>query len=354
MKTENQEFEIGIYTLGDYVENAQTGNKVSEQERIEEIIAYAKKADEVGLDVFALGESHQEHFVSQAHTVILGAIARETKNIRISSSASIISTSDPVRVYEDFSTVDLLSNGRAEIIAGRASRVGLFELLGYDLKDYEELFEEKFELLKLLNEEKVVNWQGDFRKPLHNAVLYPKPKNGSIPLWRAVGGPAASAMKAGAQGVPMMLATLGGPAELFNESIEAFRSYADHYGHGDLPVGVTALFHVAKDDISALREFYPNVDLAFRRANGSGFSKVLFSQQTDKRAVMLIGSVDNIVEKILYQYDMYKHDRLLLQLDVGGMELDAVLEQIDIIGKEIAPRVKAAIKERQNDKNSSN
>ncbi len=348
MKKHEKDFEIGIMTLGDYVEHAHTGHKVTEQERIEEIIAYAKLTDELGLDVFALGESHQEHFISQAHAVILGAIARETKNIRIASSASIVSTSDPVRVYEDFATIDLLSGGRAEIVAGRASRVGLFDLLGYDLRDYEALFEEKFNLLKELNENEVINWSGEFRKPLNNAVLYPKPLQAKILLWRAVGGSPGSAMKAGAAGVPMVLATLGGPASTFNESVQAYRDYAKHFGHEDLPLTTTALFHVADDMPSALRTFYPHVDLAFRAANGSGFSKQLFAQQVDKRAVMLIGTVDSIVEKILYQYDMYQHDRLLLQLDIGGMDFETVKRQIEIVANEIAPRVKAAIKERRN------
>lgn len=145
--------EIGILTLGDYASDPRTGSVITEQQRILEIIEAAKLADELGLDVFGVGESHQEHFVSQAHTVILGAIAASTKQIKLTSSATIISTSDPVRVYEDFSTIDLISNGRAEIIAGRASRIGLFELLGYDINDYEEFFDEKFDLLLKLNKE---------------------------------------------------------------------------------------------------------------------------------------------------------------------------------------------------------
>lgn len=348
MKVDNKEFELGILTLGDYVADAHTGEKVSEQQRIEEIIEMAKLSDELGLDVFAVGESHQEHFISQAHTVILGAIARETKNIQISSSASIISTSDPVRVYEDFATIDLLSNGRAEIIAGRASRVGLFDLLGYDLKDYEALYEEKFHLLKRLNEETVINWSGEFRAPLNNAVLYPQPKNGPIPLWRAVGGPAASAMKAGKDGVPMVLATLGGPASLFNESINAYRMYLEHFNHPKHPVAVTALFHVAADEPTLLKRYYPYVNLAFQAANGTGFAKPLFARQVDKREVMLMGTVEGIIEKILYQYDMYQHDRLLVQLDIGGMPFELVKEQIEIFATEIAPVVREKIKERRN------
>lgn len=168
--------EFGIYTLGDHLPNPLTGERISAEERVHEIIEYAKLADQAGLDFFSVGESHQEYFVTQAHSVVLSAIAQATKNIKIASSSTIISTSDPVRVYEDFATIDLISKGRAEIIAGRASRVGLFELLGYDLRNYEELFEEKFELLMKINEEEVVNWNGEFRAPLRNARVLPRPK----------------------------------------------------------------------------------------------------------------------------------------------------------------------------------
>lgn len=155
-------------------------------------------------------------------------------------------------------------------------------------------------------------------------------------------------MKAGAAGVPMVLATLGGPATLFKESIDAYRSYLDHFNHQAQPVAITALFHVAKDIQTVLRRFYPYVDQVFRTSNGSGFSKQLFARQVDKGEVMLIGDVNTIVDKILYQYDLYQHDRLLLQIDIGGLPFEVIKEQIEIIGKEIAPCVRAAIKERRN------
>src|SRR5699024_8451246 len=172
---------------------------------------------------------------TQAHTVVLSAITQATEKIKIGSSSTILSTSDPVRVYEDFATIDLISNGRAEIVAGRASRVGLYELLGYNLRDYEALFEEKFDLLLQLNEEEIVNWEGEFRAPLKNAEILPRPKNGSLPIWRAVGGTPASAIKAGYAGVPMMLATLGGPASIFNRTIEAYREAAESSGFDGQP-----------------------------------------------------------------------------------------------------------------------
>lgn len=348
------EFEIGIFTLGDYTDNAVTGEKVSEQERIEEIIQAGILADQYGLDVFGVGESHQVNFVSQAHALILAALARETKSIKLTSSATILSTSDPVRVFENFATLDLLSNGRAEIVAGRASRVGLFELLGYDLRDYEELFEEKLELFKLLNEESVINWEGKFRAPLNNAVLYPQPKNGSLPLWRAVGGAPGSAIRAGMAGIPMMLATLGGPTSVFKETVDTFRLYAEHHGHENLPLGITALFHAQETPQEALKSFYPYVDHVFRSANGSGFSKAMFAQQIDKRTVMMVGSPESIIEKALYQYDMFKHNRLMFQLDVGGLSFEEIKKQIEIVGTQIAPAIKAAIKERQENENTGN
>ena len=165
--------EFGIYTLGDHIANPHTGERISAQQRIKEIIEYAKLAEEAGIDFFSVGESHQEYFTTQAHTVVLAAIAQATKKIKLSSSATIISTLDPVRVYEDFATLDLISDGRIEIVAGRASRVGVFELLGYNLRDYEELFEEKFELLLKINEEEVVNWSGEYPGPLRNAKILP-------------------------------------------------------------------------------------------------------------------------------------------------------------------------------------
>ena len=169
--------EFGLYTLGDHLPNPHSGERISSQQRLKEIIELAQLAEQAGIDFFSVGESHQEYFTTQAHSIVLAAIAQATERIKISSASTIISTSDPVRVYEDFATIDLISNGRAEIIAGRASRVGLFNLLGYDLKDYEELYEEKFELLLKINEEEVVNWHGKFRAPLKNATVLPRPLN---------------------------------------------------------------------------------------------------------------------------------------------------------------------------------
>lgn len=335
-----KKLEFGLYSLGDYVTDAKSGNKVTEQERIENIIEAAKLAENYGLDVFSVGESHQEHFISQAHALILAAIARETKRIRVSSSASIISTSDPVRVYEDFATLDLLSNGRAELVGGRASRVGLFSLLGYDLRDYEELFEEKFELLLRLFKEDVITWQGKFRAPLNRALLYPKPLQKPFPIWRAVGGTLSSAVIAGKQGVAMTLATLAGPVAYFNKSVEAYRAHF-HMNHPDKQprVAIDTFLYVAETDEMAFKTYYQYANHSLKMANGSGLRKEAYMNVLDVRDVMLVGSVDTIVKKIVYQYNTYKHERHLFQIDLGGMPFEEVRRMIQTIGEEIIPRV---------------
>src|SRR5690554_4214435 len=226
----NQGMEIGLYSLGDYMGDIVSGKKESEGERIKGIVRAAKMAEDAGLDVFSLGESHQRHFISQAHQVILGAIAQATSRIKLTSGATILSTADPVRVFEEFSTLDLLSDGRVEIIAGRASRTGVYDLMGVSLQDYDAIFEEKFNLLLQLNREKLINWKGEFRPELRNAEMLPRPFRDTLPIWRAVGGSPASAVKAGLAGVPMTLATLAGPSVSFKQSVDNYRMTLEKSG----------------------------------------------------------------------------------------------------------------------------
>ncbi|MFC2949449.1 LLM class flavin-dependent oxidoreductase [Virgibacillus sediminis] len=334
--------EFGIYTLGDHLPNPATGERISAGERIREIIEYAKLADQAGIDFFSVGESHQEYFATQAHSVVLSAIAQVTENIKIASSSTIISTSDPVRVYEDFATLDLISDGRAEIVAGRASRVGLFELLGYDLRNYEELYEEKFELLRQINEEEVVNWSGEFRAPLRNAKVLPRPKNGSLPIWRAVGGTPASAIKAGYAGVPMFMAHLGGPASVFKRTVDAYREAAERGGHDpeELPISTAGFFYTADTSQQALREMYPHINEGMKKTNGQGFAKQLFAQGADPHSIINVGSPQEIIEKILYQHEMFGHQRYIGQIDFGGMPFEQLQKNIELIGTEILPAIR--------------
>lgn len=334
--------EFGIYTLGDHLPNPITGERISAKERIQEIIEYARLAEQAGIDFFSVGESHQEYFATQAHTVVLSAIAQATKKIKISSASTIISTLDPVRVYEDFSTIDLISNGRTEIIAGRASRIGLFELLGYDLRNYEELYEEKFDLLRKINEEEVVNWSGRFRAPLREAKVLPRPLNGSLPIWRAVGGSPASAMKAGYAGVPMMMAHLGGPVSVFKRTIDAYREALQTSGYdpAELPVATAGFFYAAETSQQALKDMYPHINEGMKKTNGQGFPKQHFAQGIDPHNVMNIGSPQEIIEKILYQHETFNHQRYIAQIDFGGMPFDRLMKNIELIGTDILPAIR--------------
>lgn len=334
--------EFGLYSLGDHMPNPHTGERISAQKRLKEIIEAATLAEQAGIDFFSVGESHQEYFVTQAHAVVLAAIAQATEKIKIASSATILSTSDPVRVFENFATLDLISDGRAELIAGRASRIGLFDLLGYDLQDYEALFEEKFDLLLQISKQERVNWHGEFRAPLNNAHVLPRPLNGSMPIWRAVGGPPASAIKAGIAGVPMSIATLGGPASIFKRSIDAYREAAKRSGFdaNELPVAVTGLFYAAETTQLAQQEVYPHINEGMKLSNGSGFPKQTFAQGASAKDVLNVGSTQQIIEKILYQHELFGHQRYMAQLDFGGVPFNKVMQNIELIGNEILPAVK--------------
>ncbi|SDN88465.1 LLM class flavin-dependent oxidoreductase [Alkalicoccus daliensis] len=340
--------EFGIYTLGDHLPDPATGERISAQERIHDLVEYATLAEQAGLDFFSVGESHQEFFATQAHAVVLAAIAQATEKIKIASSSTIISTSDPVRVYENFATIDLISKGRAEIVAGRASRIGLFELLGYNVRDYEALFEEKFDLLRQINEEEVVNWSGEFRAPLRNAKVLPRPMEGSLPIWRAVGGTPASAMKAGYAGVPMFMAHLGGASAVFKRTIDAYREAAREGGHNpdELPVATAGFFYAAENSQQALKELYPHINEGMKRTNGAGFPKQHFAQGVDPHNIMNIGSPKQIIEKILHQHEVFGHQRYIAQIDFGGMPMDNIKKNLDLIGSEILPAVKKYTKKK--------
>src|SRR5699024_3768987 len=217
-----------------------------------------------------------------------------------------------------------------------------FDLLGYNLRDYEELYEEKFDLLLQINEENVVNWNGKFRAPLKNAEVLPRPQNGSMPIWRAVGGPPASAIKAGYAGVPMALAMLGGPATIFKQSIDAYREAAQQSGFDptQMPIATTGFFYTAETSQQALKDAYPHVNEGVKRVNGQSFPKQHFAQSVDPRNVMNIGSPQEIIEKILYQHELFGHQRYMAQIDFGGVPFDKVMKNIERIGTDVLPAIK--------------
>ncbi|AMB99061.1 luciferase [Aerococcus urinaehominis] len=342
----DQGLEIGLYSLGDLDPNPHTGETISEEQRINELVEIAVHAEQAGLDIFALGESHQRYFISQAHAVILGAIAQATSKIKLTSGSTIVSTSDPVRIYENFATLSLLSHGRMELIGGRASRVGLYSLLGYDLRDYEELFEEKFDLLNLINEKveagELVTWSGQYRAPLNNAEILPKPKDNFLKIWRAVGGPADSAIKAGRAGVPMTLTTLAGPSMAFMPAVQGYRQALSDSGYqaDEFPLTTASPLWLGDTVEEAMREFYPQVFNGFYYANGSQFPKQQFAQTKHVSDTMNVGDPSLVIDKLLHQHELYGMDRYIAQIDFGGASVDRIKRVIDLLGEKVLPEVK--------------
>ena len=335
--------ELGVYTLGDHIPNPHTGQRISQQQRIKEIIQLGIEVEKAGLDFYSIGESHQAYFVAQAHAVILGAVAQATSKIKLASSSTILSTSDPVRVFENFATLDLISDGRMEIIAGRASRIGLFELLGYDVRDYDALFEEKFDLLRLINENELVNWSGNFRKELKNAAVLPRPKDGrQLPIWRATGGHTSSAIQAGRAGVPLFLAYLSGPVSFHLNAVNTYRQTLTEYGYDaeTTPLGTGGFFYVAETSQKARQEAYPYFSHGFQHTNGQAFPKRAFANSEQLNDVMNIGSPQAVIEKILYQYETFGMSRYGAQFDYGGMPYDQIMRNLEYLAVDIMPAVK--------------
>lgn len=340
----SQGIEFGLYTLGDHITNPHTSVLMSPKDRLQQIIDMATLAEQAGMDVFQIGESHQKNFVSQAHMIILAAIAQVTDTIKISSGATIISTSDPVRVFEDAATIDLISNGRMEIVAGRAARTGIFDLLGYELTDYELLFEEKLDLLLKINRNKSVTWEGEYRAPLNEAQVIPRPDNesGSLPIWRAVGGSLSSVQSAGMRGVPIYLSHQRGQASSFTHLTEGYRQAAYHEGlkDNDIAVATAGLLYVREDAQQAYKEYYPHVKAGLELNDGQMMTKQEFAQGMDAKSVINVGDPSLIVEKILYQHEVFGMDRYVGQIDWGGVSTDDIKRTIDLLATKVIPEVK--------------
>lgn len=346
----NPEFEFGIYTLGDIVKDCHTGQTISPQQRLHEVIAAAKLADEAGLDVFGVGEHHRLDFAISSVPVMLAAIAQVTRRIKLTSTTVVLSTIDPVRVFEDFATVDLLSGGRAEIIAGRGAFIESFPLFGYDLDDGKRLFAENLELLIALNEQEVMTWEGRFRAPLHNVEIAPRPLQPKLPLWVGVGGSPDSAERAGALGVGMAMAILSGSPEPFRELADAYRARGIAAGHAPdkLKVGVTSHGYIAKTAAQALDDYYPYYysyknAISPHRSPSYTVSRGEFESSVAPDNTLAVGSPQQIIEKILYQHELFGHQRFMAQLDIGGLPYAKVASAIELLATEVAPVVRREI-----------
>ena len=339
--------EIGIYTLGDLGTDPLTGKTIGSQQRLQEVLATAKLADEAGLDIFGVGEHHRLDYAISAPAIVLAAIAQITKRIKLASATTVLSTIDPVRLFEDFATLDLLSDGRAEIIGGRGAFVESFPLFGYELNDYDELFEENIQLLHELNANEIVNWQGSFRSALKDAMIAPRPAQEKIPLWVGVGGSPESASRAGRLGTGMALAILGGDPMRFKPLVDLYHQAGAEAGHAaeDLKVAVTGHTFIAKTSQQAKDDFYPYYANYWEYVNkqrgmGTKMARSDFEHMASPETALFVGSPQQIIEKILRQHELFGHQRFIAQMDIGGLPFSKVAKGIEMLATEVAPVVR--------------
>ena len=325
---------------------------ISPVARMQNLIESIELAEQVGLDVFALGEHHRPDFISSAPAVVLAAMAARTKKIRLSSAVTVLSSDDPVRVFQDFATLDLISNGRAEIMAGRGSFIESFPLFGYDLQDYHTLFSEKLELLLKIRENEHVSWSGEHRAPLDNLGVYPRPVQNPLPVWVAVGGTPESVVRAGMLGLSLAIAIIGGMPEQFAPLVQLYWRAVAQAGHdaSQLSVSINSHGYIADDGQQARDEVFPSFKQVMDKIGGergwSPISRQQFDASTTLRGANFIGTPAEVIEKILHQHELFGHNRLLLQLSIGTMPHDKVMHAIELLGTKVAPVVREEIARR--------
>jgi probable LLM family oxidoreductase len=338
--------ELGLFTFAETRFDPQTHRQLEAEQRLLDLLEEIELADQVGLDVYGVGEHHRPDYAVSAPAVVLAAAAARTKRIRLTSAVSVLSSDDPVRVFQDFATLDLISGGRAEIMAGRGSFTESFPLFGQDLTDYDELFAEKLELLLVLREEARVTWSGKHRPPIHGRRVYPRPVQDPLPVWIAVGGSPQSVARTGSLGLPMALAIIGGAAERFKPMVELYRDAGQRAGHDPARLAVSINSHgFLADDARRAADiaFPPFAETMTRIGRERGWppaSRMQFDAEAALRGALFLGSPQQVIDKILYQHELFRHDRFLLQLTVGPMPHADVMKAIELYGTEVAPVVR--------------
>jgi probable LLM family oxidoreductase len=335
--------EIGVFTFADV--SPEPGG-VDPARRVPDLLEEIRLADEVGLDVFGVGEHHRPDFAVPAPAVVLAAAAAQTSRIRLSSAVTVLSADDPVRVFEQFATLDLLSGGRAEIMAGRGALVEPFRLFGYDLADYDSLFAEKLDLLLMLREDAKVTWSGRHRPPLTDQLVLPRPIQDTLPVWVAVGGTPRSVVRAASSGLPMTLSILGGRLAQHRPLVELHRSVLERNGLPAQPIALAHHGFVAATSQLAADIYFPAEAEVMNRVGGergmAPWTRDEFETRIAPGNSHLVGSPAQVVEKILHEYELFGHQRVMLQLAIGSVPHRDVLNAIDLLGTEVAPAVRAA------------
>jgi probable LLM family oxidoreductase len=338
--------EIGLTTFVEATPDPRTGRTISPAQRLRDLMEEVELADQVGLEVFGVGEHHRPDFVASAPAVVLAAAAERTKHIRLTSAVTVLSSADPVRVFQDFATLDLLSGGRAEIMAGRGSFIESFPLFGYDLNDYDDLFAEKLDLLLKIRASERVTWAGRHRAPIKNLGVYPRPLQNPLPVWIAVGGTPESVVRAAKLGLPLSLAIIGGTPDRFVPLIELFRESARRAGHDEtrLSVSINSHAYVADTSQQAAEEFYPAyAEVMTRIGRERGWppmNREHFDAMRSPRGSLLVGSPQEVIDKILYEHELFGHQRFLAQFSVGTIAHDKIMHAIELLGTKVAPEVR--------------
>jgi probable LLM family oxidoreductase len=340
--------EVGLYTFADLDLKDPAGKAMSTHQRFINLMEEIKLADEFGFDVFGVGEHHRADYAVSSPTTVLAAAAMVTKNIKLTSAVTVLSSDDPIRVYQQFATVDQLSSGRAEIMVGRGSFIESFPLFGYDLNDYDQLFEEKLNMLLELNKSEVFSWKGELTQLVENVGIYPRPYQNPMPIWQAVGGTPQSAVRAGKLGLPLALAIIGGMPKQFVPFIQLYRNSWNKHQGVDKPfqLGINSHVFVGETSQQASDDFFPSyAEVMSRIGRERGWPPTTRQQFEGMRmpeASLIVGSPQQVIDKILYEHELFGNTRFLAQMSLGNMPHAKILKSMELFAKEVLPAVKKA------------
>lgn len=339
--------QVGIDSFASHLLGVGTSTAISGAEAMRLLLDRIERADQVGLDVFGIGEHHRAEYLDSAPAVILAAAAARTRRIRLTSAVTVLSAADPVRVFQEFATLDLISQGRAEMVVGRGSSVEAFPLFGFDLDDYNELFTEKLGLLLTVRDQEHVRWSGKFRPALTGQGVYPRPVQQPLPIWLGVGGTPQSFARAGALGLPLMVAIIGGDTHRFRPLVDLYREAGHRAGHApeQLQVGLHSLGYVAPTTAQALEEFYPGYARTFtaraRERGGPPVTRAQFDAQTGPLGALLVGGPEEVAAKIRRHSEALGGiTRVTFQMDVATLPHEKVLQAIELIGSRVTPALR--------------
>ena len=338
--------EIGIDSFASVSTNQSLDDSQRSRNGIHHLLEKIVHADNCGLGIFGIGEHHRKEFLDSAPTMILAAAAAQTKNIRLTSAVTVLSAADPVRVFQNFATLDLISDGRAEIVAGRGSFTEAFPLFGFDLHDYDELYEEKLKLLLKIRDNEIISWSGKFRPALQQQAIYPRPLQNPFPIWVGVGGTPASFVRAGTLGLPLMVAIIGGETHRFLPLIDLYKKAGIAAGHTPekLKVGLHSLGYVGNSREDAIKDYFPGYAETFTRIGRErGWPPVTrphFDAQTGNLGALIVGGPEDVAEKIIrHSKALGGISRLTFQMDNAGLSQEKLLNAIELIGKKVIPMV---------------